>query len=319
MPTMGALHEGHLALVRQAAASADKVVVSIFVNPAQFAPQEDFGRYPRTLDSDSEKLERTGAVQLIYAPKAGDIYPEGFATKVSVEGPASGLETDFRPHFFSGVATVVAKLFVQCRPDIAVFGEKDYQQLLVVRRLSRDLDLGVDVLGVPTVREADGLALSSRNAYLTPESRKVAAQLNRVLLDVAERARAGVPVPQAEAEGAAALIKARVRPRRLCRNPRCGDACSAAGDQRPGAGARRRAHRIDPPDRQSASLDQSERRQFGVEGFGQLGHLAAPPEIVRRILRIEVAPALECAMEPAFCGHQVLVEARARNGARRCE
>ena len=208
VPTMGALHEGHLALVRQAASSADKVVVSIFVNPAQFAPHEDFGRYPRTLDSDSEKLERTGAVQLIYAPKAGDIYPEGFSTKVSVEGPASGLETDFRPHFFSGVATVVAKLFVQCRPDIAVFGEKDYQQLLVVRRLSRDLDLGVDVLGVPTVREADGLALSSRNAYLTPETRKVAAQLNRVLLDVAERARAGVPVAQAEAEGAAALIRA---------------------------------------------------------------------------------------------------------------
>jgi pantoate--beta-alanine ligase len=208
VPTMGALHEGHLALVRQAAASADKVVVSIFVNPAQFGPQEDFGRYPRTLDSDSEKLERTGGVELIYAPKAGDIYPEGFSTKVNVEGPASGLETDFRPHFFSGVATVVAKLFVQCRPDVAVFGEKDYQQLLVVRRLSRDLDLGVDVLGVPTVREADGLALSSRNAYLTPESRKVAAQLNRVLLDVAERAGAGVPVPQAEAEGAAALIRA---------------------------------------------------------------------------------------------------------------
>ena len=208
VPTMGALHEGHLALARQAAASANKVVVSIFVNPAQFAPQEDFGRYPRTLDSDSEKLERTGAVQLIYAPKAGDIYPEGFSTKVSVEGPASGLETDFRPHFFSGVATIVAKLFVQCRPDIAVFGEKDYQQLLVVRRLSRDLDLGVDVVGVPTVREADGLALSSRNAYLTPESRKVAAQFNRILLDVAERARAVVPVAQAEAEGAAALIRA---------------------------------------------------------------------------------------------------------------
>ena len=208
VPTMGALHEGHLALVRRAAAAADKVVVSIFVNPAQFAPHEDFGRYPRTFDSDREKLERTGAVQLIYAPKAGDMYPEGFATKVIVEGPASGLETDFRPHFFSGVATVVAKLFVQCRPDIAVFGEKDYQQLLVVRRLSRDLDLGVEVIGLPTVREADGLALSSRNAYLTPESRKVASHLNRVLLSVGERARSGVPIPQAEAEGAAALISA---------------------------------------------------------------------------------------------------------------
>jgi len=208
VPTMGALHEGHLALVREAAAAADKVVVSIFVNPAQFAPQEDFGRYPRTFDSDSEKLERTGAVQLIYAPKAGDMYPKGFATKVSVEGPASGLETDFRPHFFSGVATVVAKLFVQCRPDIAVFGEKDYQQLLVVRRLSRDLDLGVEVIGLPTVREPDGLALSSRNAYLTPESRNVASHLNRILIEVGERARSGVPIPQAEAEGAAALIGA---------------------------------------------------------------------------------------------------------------
>ncbi len=208
VPSMGALHEGHLALVRRAAAAADKVVVSIFVNPAQFAPHEDFGRYPRTFDSDREKLERAGAVHLIYAPKAGDIYPQGFATKVSVEGPASGLETDFRPHFFSGVATVVAKLFVQCRPDIAVFGEKDYQQLLVVRRLSRDLDLGVEVIGLPTVREADGLALSSRNAYLTPESRKVASHLNRVLMSVSERARSGVPIPQAEAEGAAALIGA---------------------------------------------------------------------------------------------------------------
>ena len=208
VPTMGALHEGHLALVRQAASVADKVVVSIFVNPAQFAPHEDFGRYPRTFDSDREKLERAGGVNLIYAPAPSEMYPDGFATKVSVEGPAAGLETDFRPHFFSGVATVVAKLFVHCRPQIAVFGEKDYQQLLVVRRLSRDLDLGVDVIGVPTVREADGLALSSRNAYLTPESRKVAGQLNRGLLDVGERARSGVPIPQAEAEGAAALIGA---------------------------------------------------------------------------------------------------------------
>ena len=208
MPTMGALHDGHLALVRQAAASADKVVVSIFVNPAQFAPHEDFGRYPRAFETDTVKLESTGAVQLIYAPSAGDMYPEGFATRVSLDGPASGLETAFRPHFFTGVATVVTKLFTQCRPDIAVFGEKDYQQLLVVRRLSRDLDLGVDVLGAPTVREADGLALSSRNAYLSGDQRKIAAQLNRVLLNVGERARAGIPVAQAEAEGAASLIGA---------------------------------------------------------------------------------------------------------------
>jgi len=208
VPTMGALHAGHLALVRQAAASADKVVVSIFVNPAQFAPHEDFGRYPRALETDSAKLESTGAVQLIYAPDARDMYPEGFATKVSLDGPASGLETAFRSHFFAGVATVVTKLFTQCRPDIAVFGAKDYQQLLVVKRLSRDLDLGVDVIGAPTVREADGLALSSRNAYLSGDQRKIAAHLNRVLLSVGERARTGIPVAQAEAEGAASLINA---------------------------------------------------------------------------------------------------------------
>jgi pantoate--beta-alanine ligase len=208
VPTMGALHDGHHALVRQAAASADKVVVSIFVNPAQFAPHEDFGRYPRALETDKKKLEGTGAVQLIYAPDAREMYPEGFATKVSLDGPASGLETAFRPHFFTGVATVVTKLFTQCRPDIAVFGEKDYQQLLVVRRLSRDLNLGVDVIGLPTVREPDGLALSSRNAYLSTDQRKIAAHLNRVLLSVGERARTGIPLAQAEAEGAAALINA---------------------------------------------------------------------------------------------------------------
>jgi pantoate--beta-alanine ligase len=208
VPTMGALHDGHIALVRQAALSADKVVVSIFVNPAQFAPHEDFGRYPRALETDKEKLEGTGAVHLIYAPEAREMYPAGFATKVSLDGPASGLETAFRPQFFAGVATVVTKLFTQCRPDFAVFGEKDYQQLLVVRRLSRDLDLGVDVVGLPTVREADGLALSSRNAYLSADQRKIAGHLNRVLLRVAKRARSGFPTAESEAEGAAALIGA---------------------------------------------------------------------------------------------------------------
>ena len=205
---MGALHEGHLALVRQAAASADKVVVSIFVNPAQFAPHEDFGRYPRPFETDKQKLEGAGGVDLIYAPGASEMYPSGFATKITLDGPAMGLETDFRPHFFSGVATVVTKLFVQCRPNFATFGEKDYQQLLVVKRLSRDLDLGVEILAVPTVCEADGLALSSRNAYLAPDQRKVAAHLNRVLLKVGERAKSGVPIAQAEGEGAAALIAA---------------------------------------------------------------------------------------------------------------
>src|SRR6185503_4154833 len=203
VPTMGALHEGHLGLVRQAMANADKVLVSIFVNPAQFAPHEDFGRYPRTFETDKKKLEEAGRVDLIYAPDASAMYPSGFATKITLEGPAMGLETDFRPHFFSGVATVVTKLFVQCRPNFATFGEKDYQQLLVVKRLSRDLDLGVEILAVPTVREPDGLALSSRDAYLTAEQRAVAVQLNKVLREVAQRARAGISIPQAEAEGAA--------------------------------------------------------------------------------------------------------------------
>jgi pantoate--beta-alanine ligase len=208
VPTMGALHDGHLSHVGEAAKRADKVVVSIFVNPAQFAPHEDFGRYPRTFESDREKLARTGAVDLVYTPDASEMYPAGFATQVSLGGPASGLEAEFRPHFFAGVATVVTKLFVQCRPDFATFGEKDYQQLLVVRRLSRDLDLGVEIVAVPTMREADGLALSSRNAYLSADQRKIAGHLNVVLVKVAERAKSGVPVAQAEAEGAAALIAA---------------------------------------------------------------------------------------------------------------
>lgn len=205
---MGALHAGHLALAHAARSTADRTVVSIFVNPAQFAPHEDFARYPRNLEQDRLTLESAGTADLIYAPNPGEIYPEGFATRIVVDGPARGLETDFRPHFFSGVATVVAKLFLQCRPDFAMFGEKDYQQLLVVRRLSRDLGIGVDVIGVPTVREDDGLALSSRNAYLNRPQRAVAAALNRALDMVASRVKTGMPIPQAEAEGAAELIRA---------------------------------------------------------------------------------------------------------------
>lgn len=208
VPTMGALHGGHMALVREASARAEHVVVSIFVNPAQFAPHEDFARYPRDFESDRAKLESLGKVDLIYAPETREIYPDGFATKLIVEGPGSGLESDFRPHFFPGVATVVAKLFLHSRPDFATFGEKDYQQLLVVKRLVKDLDLGLEILGVPTVRESDGLALSSRNAYLTEAQREIASHLNKVLREVAERAKAGVSIPKAEAEGAAALITA---------------------------------------------------------------------------------------------------------------
>ena len=191
VPTMGALHQGHLALLKEARARADKVVVSIFVNPAQFAPQEDFARYPRDLAKDRAMLAAQGATDLIYAPEASEIYPDGFATRVVVDGPGRGLESDFRPHFFGGVATVVGKLFTQCRPDIAVFGQKDYQQLKVVTRMAADLDLGVKIVGVPTVRERDGLAMSSRNVYLSPEQRAVAPTLHRVMKETARRLRNG--------------------------------------------------------------------------------------------------------------------------------
>ena len=208
VPTMGALHDGHLTLIREAAARADRVVVSIFVNPTQFAPHEDFARYPRDLARDAELLNRMGLADLVYAPGVAEVYPSGFATSVRVEGPATGLEADFRPHFFRGVATVVTKLFLQCRPDVAVFGEKDYQQLLVVRRLARDLDLQIDVAGVATLREPDGLALSSRNAYLTTEQRAIAPALAQTLAATVARARGGCAIAECEAEGSAALLVA---------------------------------------------------------------------------------------------------------------
>jgi pantoate--beta-alanine ligase len=189
VPTMGALHEGHLSLVREARRHVDIVVVSIFVNPAQFAPNEDFDSYPRTLHSDLEKLDREA--EIVFAPTARDIYPQGYATAISVDGPGAGLESDFRPHFFSGVATVVAKLLVAASPDVALFGEKDYQQLQVVRRMVRDLALPVEIIGAPTLREPDGLALSSRNAYLSPDERKIAGRLNVILKDATVRARQG--------------------------------------------------------------------------------------------------------------------------------
>jgi pantoate--beta-alanine ligase len=202
VPTMGALHEGHLALVRQALEAADRVVVSIFVNPAQFAEGEDFDSYPRTLEDDAAKLARTGA-QLIYVPTARVMYPEGFATQVRLGGPAEGLESAARPHFFHGVALVVTKLLNQVRPDIAVFGEKDYQQLLVVRRLAADLDLGVEIVAGETVREADGLALSSRNAYLSPDDRRRAGALNVILSEFAQALRSGGDPAKAEASAMA--------------------------------------------------------------------------------------------------------------------
>lgn len=207
VPTMGALHDGHISLVDIARERADRCVVSIFVNPTQFAPSEDLDKYPRQLALDLEKLAQAGA-DLAFTPTAGEMYPAGFATKITVDGPSSGLETDFRPTFFQGVATVVAKLLLQTTPDIAVFGEKDYQQLCVVRRLCRDLDLPVDIVGAPTVRDAHGLAMSSRNAYLGATELDIARQLNAILRDAARALVAGADAPSATATACQALTKA---------------------------------------------------------------------------------------------------------------
>jgi pantoate--beta-alanine ligase len=201
VPTMGALHKGHLTLVRQARRRAAKVIVSIFVNPTQFGPTEDFGSYPRTFARDLAELSKL-EVDLVWAPTADVMYPEGFATRIVPEGPAlAGLEDRFRPHFFAGVATVVAKLFTQCGPDYAMFGEKDFQQLKVVTRMAKDLDLPVRVIGIPTVREPDGLALSSRNAYLSAEERAMAPTLYRVLTGCAAKIASGAPIAKALDEG----------------------------------------------------------------------------------------------------------------------
>jgi pantoate--beta-alanine ligase len=205
VPTMGALHAGHLSLVEAIRRHANRAIASIFVNPTQFAPHEDFDRYPRALAEDAAKL--SGTVELIFAPSVREMYPEGFATRVEVGGPSAGLETDFRPHFFGGVATVVSKLLIDAMPDVAIFGEKDYQQLLVIRRMTTDLGLPVAILGAPIVREADGLALSSRNAYLTPEERRVAGQLNVVLREVIAHLKHGDTVRAAEEFGKSALLE----------------------------------------------------------------------------------------------------------------
>jgi pantoate--beta-alanine ligase len=207
VPTMGALHEGHLSLVRIARQQADRTVVSIFVNPTQFGPGEDFSRYPRTLESDRARLGP--AADLIFAPDVETMYPPGSATTVQLSGPATvGLEDRFRPHHFDGVATVVAKLLLQVLPDLAVFGEKDYQQLKVIERLVRDLFLPLRVVPGPTIREADGLALSSRNRYLTAQERSRAAQLYRTLQTCAAAIRAGSPPDESLASARATLAGA---------------------------------------------------------------------------------------------------------------
>ncbi|MEO6781018.1 MAG: pantoate--beta-alanine ligase [Bradyrhizobium sp.] len=211
VPTMGALHDGHLSLVRLAKRRATRVVVSIFVNPAQFAPTEDFSSYPRTWKSDVAKLA-AAEVDLIWNPDVKTMYPDGFATRILTEGPATaGLEDRFRPHFFGGVTTVVGKLFTQCRPDFAMFGEKDFQQLRVVARMARDLDLGVKVVGSPTVRERDGLAMSSRNVYLSSEERRAAPELYRMMRESARRMRAGDDIGAVMAGGAELIAGAGFR------------------------------------------------------------------------------------------------------------
>ncbi|HRQ83025.1 MAG TPA: pantoate--beta-alanine ligase, partial [Azospirillaceae bacterium] len=190
VPTMGALHDGHLSLVRRGRELADRVIASVFVNPTQFAPHEDLASYPRDEAGDAAKLASAGC-DLLYAPSVAEMYPAGFATAMSMTGPAEGLCGAFRPQMFGGVALVVTKLFIQAAPDVAVFGEKDYQQLQVIRRFVRDLDIPVRVEGVPTAREPDGLALSSRNAYLSADERARAPELNAALRQAADALRNG--------------------------------------------------------------------------------------------------------------------------------
>jgi pantoate--beta-alanine ligase len=208
VPTMGALHAGHISLVKEAKRHAGKIVLSIFVNPTQFAPSEDFAAYPRSLDADAAKFAAAQG-DLVFAPTVMEMYPAGFATMLSMGGPAAaGLEDRFRPQHFSGVATVVAKLFNQCQPDAAVFGEKDYQQLKVVTRMAHDLDFAIKIIGAATVREPDGLALSSRNIYLTAAERAVAPSLHAALARCAKDIRQGVAIDAATGAARTALAAA---------------------------------------------------------------------------------------------------------------
>lgn len=200
VPTMGALHDGHLSLVTRARAECRRAVVTIFVNPKQFGPREDFARYPRDLEADLRLVAGVGA-DAVFAPDVAEMYPEGFATTVSVGGLTDGLCGPHRPGHFAGVATVVTKLLLQALPDRAYFGDKDYQQLQVIKRFARDLDIPVGIVGVPTVREADGLALSSRNAYLTPAERRVAPVLYRMLREMSAKLSAGIDAAPVLADG----------------------------------------------------------------------------------------------------------------------
>lgn len=210
VPTMGALHEGHLSLIRLARSHADRVIATIFVNPKQFAPHEDFDAYPRGEAADVEKLASVGC-DLLFAPSGAEMYAPGFATAISVSGVSEPLEGAARPQFFGGVATVVAKLFIQSQADVAVFGEKDYQQLQVVRRMASDLDIPIEIVGAPTARAEDGLALSSRNAYLSAEERAAAVALPTAMRAAAAEVAGGGRVDVAEAKAIAALEAAGFR------------------------------------------------------------------------------------------------------------
>jgi pantoate--beta-alanine ligase len=206
VPTMGALHAGHLSLLELAHARCQRIVVSLFINPTQFGPKEDYAAYPRDEAADAAKLAAAGA-DLLYAPAVSEMYPEGFATQVTVRRLTEHLCGPYRPGHFEGVATVVTKLLLQSLPDVAVFGEKDWQQLQAIRRLARDLDIPVAIAGAPTVREADGLAMSSRNAYLSPSERAIAASLNRGLRELAQAVASGEPCRAAEEHALRVLLE----------------------------------------------------------------------------------------------------------------
>jgi len=207
VPTMGALHDGHLTLVQEAGRRADRVVTSLFVNPTQFAAHEDLATYPRQEARDIELLAGAGC-DLVFAPSVGEMYPGDATTTIRVGGPADGLEGEFRPRMFGGVALVVTKLLNQVQADVAVFGEKDWQQLMVVRRLVRDLDIPTAIIGAPTLRDGHGLALSSRNAYLSVDELQIARRLNGVLAEAGSQATARRPLAAVERDANAALLKA---------------------------------------------------------------------------------------------------------------